>query len=99
MRYLLDTNIVADLARNPQRRIAQRIREVSEREVCTSIIVAADLRYGATKKGSARLGAQIDAILGALEVLPFETRADAVCGRLRARLERTGQPIGANDLR
>ena len=44
MRYLLDTNIVSDLVRNPQGRIAQKIREVGEHQVCTSIIVASELR-------------------------------------------------------
>ena len=97
-RYLLDTNIIADLVRNPQGRVAERIREAGEGEVCTSIIVVAELRYGATKKGSPRLLAQVEAILGALDVLPFEAPADAAYGRLRARLEREGQPIGANDL-
>ncbi|MFQ5775412.1 MAG: type II toxin-antitoxin system VapC family toxin [Kiloniellaceae bacterium] len=98
MRYLLDTNIVSDLVRNPQGRVTQRIREVGEAQVCTSIIVAAELRYGATKKGSPRLTAQLDAVLGALEVLPFEAPADIAYGLLRARLEQAGQPIGGNDL-
>jgi len=62
MRYLLDTNIVSDLIRNPQGRVAQHIREVGEAQVCTSIIVAAALRYGATKKGSPRLTAQPDGV-------------------------------------
>ena len=98
MRYLLDTNIVSDLIRNPSGRIAKRIREVGETQVCTSIIVSAELRYGAAKKGSVRLSAQLDAVLGALEILPFETPADIVYGALRARLEQAGQPIGGNDL-
>ena len=98
MRYLLDTNIVSDLVRNPQGRVTQRIREVGEAQVCTSIIVAAELRYGATKRGSPRLTAQLEAVLGALQVLPFEAPADAAYGLLRARLERAGQPIGGNDL-
>jgi tRNA(fMet)-specific endonuclease VapC len=46
MRYLLDTNVVSDLVRDPQGKVAQRIRKVGEGEVCTSIIVAAELRYG-----------------------------------------------------
>lgn len=98
MRYLLDTNIVSDLVRNPQGRATERIREVGEAQVCTSIIVAAELRYGAVKRGSPRLTAQLEAVLGALEVLPFEAPADAAYARLRARLDRTGQPIGGNDL-
>jgi tRNA(fMet)-specific endonuclease VapC len=98
MRYLLDTNIVSDLVRNPAGKVAQRIRTVGEAHVCTSIIVAAELRYGAAKKGSLRLSSQLEAVLGALEVLPFKTPADAACGLLRARLEQAGRPIGANDL-
>ena len=98
MRYLLDTNIVSDLVRNPQGNIAQHIRKVGEARVCTSIIVAAELRYGAAKKGSTRLSAQLEAVLGAIEALPFKTPADAAYGSLRARLEKAGRLIGANDL-
>jgi tRNA(fMet)-specific endonuclease VapC len=98
MRYLLDTNIVSDLVRHPQGRVAEHIRRVGEMEVCTSIIVAAELRYGAAKKASSRLAARLEAVLGALDVLPFEAPADAAYGRLRARLEQVGRPIGGNDL-
>lgn len=98
MRYLLDTNIVSDLVRNPQGKVAQQIRKVGEAQVSTSIIVAAELRYGAAKKGSPRLTAQLEAVLGAMEVLPFETPADATYGLVRTRLEQAGTPIGANDL-
>jgi tRNA(fMet)-specific endonuclease VapC len=103
MRYLLDTNIVSDLVRNPQGKVARHVRRVGEKHVCTSIIVAAELRYAAdkkraAKKGSPRLSSQLDAVLGALEALPFETPADASYGLLRTRLEQAGTPIGANDL-
>ena len=98
MRYLLDTNIVSDLVRNPHGRITQRIRKVGEAQVCTSIIVAAELRYGSAKKGSARLTAQLAVVLSALEVLPFDAPADSTYGLIRARLEQSGKPIGANDL-
>lgn len=98
MRYILDTNIVSDLVRNPQGMVAEHIRKVGEAKVCTSIIVASELRYGAAKKNSPRLSAQLEAILGALEVLPFEAPADVAYGLLRARLEQAGKPIGGNDL-
>jgi tRNA(fMet)-specific endonuclease VapC len=98
MRYLLDTNIVSHLIRNPQGRIAEQIRKVGETQVCTSIIVAAELRYGAAKKGSPRLTAQLEAVLGGLDVLPFEAPADAAYGHIRAKLEQAGTPIGGNDL-
>jgi tRNA(fMet)-specific endonuclease VapC len=98
MRFLLDTNIVSDLVRNPRGNVADRIADVGEARVCTSVIVAAELRYGAARRGSARLSAQLRAVLGALDVLAFEPPADEVYGELRARLEQAGTPIGANDL-
>jgi tRNA(fMet)-specific endonuclease VapC len=98
MRYLLDTNIVSDLVRNPQGRAAEHIRRVGEVQVCTSIIVAAELRYGAAKRGSPRLARQLDAVLGVLDILPFEAPADAAYALIRTRLEQTGRPIGGNDL-
>ena len=98
MRFLLDTNIVSDLVRHPRGRIADRIAEVGEQHICTSIIVAAELRYGAAKKGSSRLTAQLEAVLDALDVLVLEAPLDIAYGELRARLEQAGQPMGGNDL-
>jgi tRNA(fMet)-specific endonuclease VapC len=98
MPYLLDTNIVSDLVRNPQGRVAEKIRKVGEAQVYTSIIVAAELRYGATKKGSPRLTAQLEAVLGALQILPFDAPADSAYGLIRARLEKAGLLIGGNDM-
>lgn len=97
-RYLLDTNIVSDLVRNPQGAAAQKIAEVGETAVCTSIIVAAELRYGAAKRASPRLTAQLEQVLAALQVLPFEAPGDEAYADLRTRLEAAGTPIGANDL-
>jgi tRNA(fMet)-specific endonuclease VapC len=99
MRYLLDTNVVSDLIHNPQQgRVAGHIRRVGEAQVCTSIIVAAELHFGAIKKGSTRLIAQVEAVLGSLVVLPFEAPADTVYGHVRTQLEQAGTPIGGNDL-
>jgi tRNA(fMet)-specific endonuclease VapC len=68
MRHLLDMNMVSELVRNPQGKVAEQILQLGERKVCTSIIVAAELRYGAEKKQSPRLSAQLEAVLGALEI-------------------------------
>jgi tRNA(fMet)-specific endonuclease VapC len=96
--YLLDTNIVSDLVKNPQGRVAKRIAKVGEDAVATSIVVAAELRFGAAKKASARLIAQVDAILGALDIIPLDAPADATYAEARVALETAGTPIGGNDL-
>jgi tRNA(fMet)-specific endonuclease VapC len=95
--YLLDTNILSDLMRHPAGRIANRIAQTEQR-VCTSIIVIAELKYGIAKAGSRRLAIQLAAILGGIDVLPFETPADVAYAELRTRLERAGRPIGGNDM-
>lgn len=97
-RYLLDTNILSDLIRNPQGKAARRIAKAGEASVCTSIIVAAELRYGCAKSGSAKLRNAVEELLAEIEVLPFDAPADADYGVLRASLEAAGTPIGGNDL-
>src|SRR5579883_3019474 len=95
---MLDTNIVSDLVRNPQGKAARRIAKVGENSICTSIIVAAELRYGCAKSGSKRLLKAVEDILGEIAVLPFEVPADAEYGGIRSELEAAGKPIGTNDL-
>ncbi len=97
-RYLLDTNVLSDLVKHPGGRIARRLQSVGEATVCTSIVVAAELRYGALKKGSQRLTDQLEAVLSGLEILPLEDPTDQRYGELRVALERAGTPMGANDL-
>ena len=52
--YLLDTSILSDLVRNPSGQVMRHIEAVGEAAVFTSIIVAAELRYGAAKKDPER---------------------------------------------
>ena len=96
--YLLDTNILSDLVRNPQGVVATQVTKAGEDTICTSIIVAAELRYGAIKSSSEKLAERIDLILSALEVLPLDTPADRMYASLRHHLTRHGPPIGPNDL-
>jgi tRNA(fMet)-specific endonuclease VapC len=97
-RYLLDTNIISAIIEEPEGRAAERLIRVGVDRVCTSVIVAAELRYGAAKKGSARLADDVGRVLDSLPVLPFAPPADLAYGALRAEQEKRGQPIGANDL-
>lgn len=68
-RYLLDTNVLSALVRDPHGAVMQRIAREGEQSVCTSIIVAAELRFGARKAGSSRLQHQVEAVLSAIEIL------------------------------
>lgn len=97
MRYMLDTNIVSDIIRNPAGQAAQRARRMAE-TACVSVIVAAELRYGGAKKGSPQLLERIEAFLEEVGVLAFDVPADRHYGMIRAELEAAGKLIGSNDL-
>ena len=98
LRYLLDTNILSDLIRRPAGPVASRIAEAGEASVCTSIVVAAELRYGAAKSDSRRLQGRVDLLLSAIEILPLESPADRRYTEVRHHLAGRGMPIGPNDL-
>lgn len=69
-----------------------------EGQICTSIIVAGELRYGAAKRGGLRTGRRIAEVLETLDVLAFQSPADATYAILRTDLERRGETIGSNDM-
>lgn len=78
--YLLDTNIISDLIRNPDELATHRIEQVGAKEIFTSIIVASELRYGYAKKGSPKLLTKVESILETIPVLPLDIPADARYG-------------------
>ena len=77
--------------------MATRIAEVGEDSICTSIIAAAELRFGATKSDSRQLSDRVGLLLSALEILPLEPPADQRYAEVRHHLARQGTTIGPND--
>lgn len=99
LKYLLDTNILSELIKQPNGYAAQKIASLKNTaSCCTSVIVACELRYGVLKKGSPALTAKVDQLLETIEILPFDQNAEPHYARLRVALEHAGTPIGSNDL-
>jgi tRNA(fMet)-specific endonuclease VapC len=96
--YLLDTNIIGELARNPHGQLASRISALPSDVCCINPIVACEIEYELTKRNSARLRKQVEAILSAVSVLDLPSDIAAHYGRIRVELERQGTPIGPNDM-
>ena len=96
--YVLDTNIISALARNPRGSVAKHIAKVGADTVGVGVVTAAKLRYGCAKKKSRKPAAQIEVILSALTVLALDVPADAEYGGIRAELEAIGKTIGPNDI-
>ncbi len=83
----LDTNVLSSLVRRPAG-LRAKIAIVGDDALCTSVIVACELRFGALKKGSVELSARVDALLDSIAVLPLDARIDRVYAKIRHRLVR-----------
>ena len=97
-RYLLDTNILSHLIRNPSGVVFKRLESILPATACTSIIVSAEIRFGLFKGASKKLKIQAEKVLEVLDVIPLEKPVDEYYGKIRALLNRAGKPIGGNDL-
>ncbi|HEY2070626.1 MAG TPA: type II toxin-antitoxin system VapC family toxin [Rhizomicrobium sp.] len=98
MIYMLDTNIVSDAIRNPHGSTAMRVLQAGVDRVCTSIIVAAEIRFGIVRREASGLAIRLDEFFTQIEVMPFQQPADIFYAEIRTDLERSGKLIGPNDL-
>jgi tRNA(fMet)-specific endonuclease VapC len=96
--WMLDTNTLSDLIRNPRGALVQRLSGTEADAICTSIVVACELRFGAKRKGSDALTLRVEQLLASLTVLALDEPADQHYADIRAALERAGTPIGNHDL-
>ncbi len=96
-RYLLDTNICIYIINRRPPEVFRHFDGVAAGQIGISSITHAELDFGVAKSGSRRNRAALDKFLLPLEIMPFDADAARQYGRLRARLERLGTPIGALD--
>lgn len=97
MKYLLDTCTVSDAMNNPDGAVASRLAKMEGEDICTSIIVAAELHFGVLNKGSERKAKVLERVLDKLEVLPLVPPVEKHYAEVRLALERKGRSIGQND--
>ena len=100
--YLLDTNIISDMMRNPQGRANLQLevriaQSKSPLRVCTSVVVDCEVRYGLRRTSSSKLDRAYTHLLQVVEILPLDALVTPHYASLRARLEQAGKSIGAND--
>ena len=95
---MLDTNICFEMLRGSAALVASRMRKHEIEAIGLSSITFAELLYGVAR--SARRAHHETLLIqfcAPLAVLPFDDRAAESYGRLRAALERAGNPIGPLD--
>lgn len=99
VRYLLDTNIASSILKGNSSEIDRHLAKVKMADLAISAITEAELRFGAARRPhAARLHSLIEEFFLRVAILPWDSDAAQQYGRLRAALEREGQPIGNLDV-
>lgn len=97
MRFMLDTDIVSSIVRDPRGKAYERLTDVGEANVFISIISHGEIWYGVRKNGSEELAQKVSAVTRRLYVAPLNIPTDRQYADVRLAL-RQGKNIGPNDL-
>jgi tRNA(fMet)-specific endonuclease VapC len=99
LRYLLDTNTVSYILKGNMLQVRARLLKVPMSEVGISVITEAELRFGLAKLESAtKLAFVVEEFLLRVDVLAWNSAAARHYARLRATLEKQGEPMGNLDM-
>ncbi|HEY2091405.1 MAG TPA: type II toxin-antitoxin system VapC family toxin [Thermoanaerobaculia bacterium] len=93
---MLDTDSVSFALRG-EGQVGPRILEHRPSELCVSSITVAELRYGASRRNSAKLHQLIDTFTSNIAVVPFDEECAAHFGHIAGELAARGALIGEFD--
>jgi tRNA(fMet)-specific endonuclease VapC len=99
VRYLLDTNTASYVIKGNFPRVRERLLKVPMAEVGISVVTEAELRFGVERRPEATtLKIVVEEFLLRVEVLPWNSEAAQHYAKIRAVLEKDGEPMGNMDL-
>lgn len=99
MHYLLDSNILIFVIKDPECFASKRLRATVVADVAICSVVEGELYHGAKKYGNpAKRKAILDELLAPYTSLAFDSACVPRYAELRHHLERRGKIIGGNDL-
>lgn len=96
--YMLDTNICIFVIKKRPEKVLSHLQAHRPSEICISSITYAELCHGVEKnQAKDRNRLALTLFLSSISILPFDEAASLEYGRVRARLEQRGTPIGPLD--
>ena len=99
VRYLLDTNTASYLIKGNFPRVRERLLKVPMAEIGISVVTEAELRFGVARLPEAvKLRTVVEEFLLRVEVLPWTSKVTKHYARIRAALEKDGEPMGNLDM-
>ncbi len=96
--YLLDTNMISEIAKNPTGEAARRFSELPSDDLCTSVVVSAEVLFGFENGAGEKTRRAMTGVLNALHVLNLEPPADKIYAETRAAMSKMGKAVTPNDM-
>ena len=98
MKYILDTNTCIFIIKKDEN-VLSHLKNIDFKEICISSITLSELEYGVAKSmHSEKNQKALDAFVYNFSILPFDRDAAHEYGKIRADLEKIGNPIGGMDM-
>ena len=99
MKYLLDTDTCRYLMQADNDELMQHLANVSANQAAMSVVTQGELHFGiARKPGATRLKTRLEVLNRAVPTVDMPREAALHYAAIRAKLERIGTPLGANDI-
>ena len=98
MKKMLDTNICIYIIKNKPQSVLDELRKCDVGDIILSSITVSELIYGAYKSQFVEKNLKaIEHFLVPFDVAEYDYKAALEYGKIRASLEKKGQPIGSLD--
>ena len=99
MKYLIDTNICIFMIKKKPEKVINKFLLHQPGDIAISIITLSELKYGVYKSLSqAKNAIALEQFIQPLQVLEFNEDDADMYGKISAKLELKGEPIGAMDM-
>jgi len=98
MKYLLDTNICIYIIKNNPKEVVDIFKSHPISSICISSITLSELEFGIEKSSNIeRNRIALTKFLAPIDICHYDSRASMCYGKIRAYLEKRGNPIGPLD--
>ncbi len=97
--YLLDTNICIYIIKQKPQQVLEKLMKIDCNDIAISTITIAELEYGAEKSlHKEKNKIALLEFLSVFQIIEFDDKDAVEYGKIRADLEKCGQPVGAMDM-
>ena len=95
--YMLDSNVLIDIARDAAGIVAKRFEAKALGETGISVVVAGEIQFGMRKRSDARSNPTMAYLLGSLRIDALDQSVAGFYANIRAESERSGLSVSPND--